>query len=276
MSRNTITELDAVESLAHDLKGPVAAARSWVDFIQHQGALNKQQLESMNRALQSLDKAAAMITDMLALTQMDGDLRRSAVDLGAALEQCIELLQPRAAERDVHLQWHRPAVPVVIYADEVLVKRLLDNLVQNAIKFNREGGEVRVVVSDHGAFVRVDVQDSGPGIPIEEQLFVFDRFYRGMDHRRARERGSGMGLAICKMIVDKHQGRIWLESTPGKGSTFSFVLPSATDHMVAGQNQGNHADLMRGDEASESADGVDDNQQESSEYPDSESRHDEV
>ncbi len=276
MNQKSITDLDAVQSLAHDLKGPLSSACSWVDMIQHQGALNEVQMHSLERALQALERATDMVKNMLALTQLDGDLARSAVDLGGLLKESIELFQPQIQQRRIEVTCRMPDAPVVIHADEVLIRRVVDNLLHNAIKFNREGGRVRITVSDHGAMVRVDVKDNGPGIPIEEQLFVFERFYRGVDHRRAKDRGSGMGLAICKVIVEQHDGQIWLESELGRGSTFSFELPLAGDHRVALNRDSVAGDLMRGDEASESADGVDDNQQESSEFHDAESRHDEV
>lgn len=273
MNKNVVTELDAVESLAHDLKAPLAVARSWVDIMQHAGPLNTDQSEALDKALQSLDRATDMIVNMLALTHPNDDLKLVPLDLGAALRQCVELLQPQAVERGIDVYCHLPHLPVIIQADESLMRRLLDNLLHNAIKFNHEGGTVEASVSYQGAFVRVDVQDDGPGVPADEQPLIFDRFYRGVKHRRARNRGSGMGLAICKTIVEQHGGSIWLESAPGQGSCFSFKLPIRPDHAPQRRSA---LDLMRGDEASESADGVDDDHQESAENPDAESRHDEV
>jgi NtrC-family two-component system sensor histidine kinase KinB len=103
---------------------------------------------------------------------------------------------------------------------------VLTNLVANGLRYTAAGGQITVSAGESGAFVEVNVRDNGQGIPYENQARIFDKFFQVKD--KAERRGSlGIGLAICKEIVKAHQGIIWVESTPGEGSTFSFTLPKA-------------------------------------------------
>ena len=104
---------------------------------------------------------------------------------------------------------------------------VLDNLVSNAVKFTMPGGRVRVRIQDKGEFVMVSVSDDGIGIPPEDREKVFERFYRAGNRSQVNAPGTGLGLAIAREVVDKHGGKIWLESELGKGTTFHFVVPAA-------------------------------------------------
>ena len=108
-------------------------------------------------------------------------------------------------------------------ANPVRLRQVLDNVVGNAIKYSEKDGEVKVSIHAEGDQIILQVSDNGPGIPIQDQAHIFDKFYRG--HNMDRQEGSGLGLAIVKSIVDAHQGRIWVESNVGQGSTFFIVLP---------------------------------------------------
>ena len=165
-----------------------------------------------------------------------------------------------------------------------LLGQVINNLVGNAIKYNRDKGKVWVRATDEQAFVRLDVADTGLGILEEEQPHVFERFYRVRNEDQPKINGSGLGLAIAQAVVEKHGGKIWVESVPGEGSTFSFTLPRAgarppnepryeSDHESAQEGESYAAHMER---ASEQSDAVDDKIQESTDSTESDSRSDEV
>ncbi len=135
-------------------------------------------------------------------------------------------LQAQAAARRVTLT--NDLGELAAYADETRTEQVLSNLLENAVKYGREGGTVTVGGRDAGAGkVEVFVQDDGPGIPPESLERVFERFYR-VDKARSREQGgTGLGLSIVKHIVQSHGGKVWVESEPGKGAKFCFTLPKA-------------------------------------------------
>jgi signal transduction histidine kinase len=113
-----------------------------------------------------------------------------------------------------------------VYADVRWISQVMDNLLINAIKYSGPGAKVNVTGFDKGEVVVVCIEDNGPGIPVEEQKLVFDKFYRGKKSA-SQVPGTGLGLAISKSVVEKHGGRIWIESKPGEGSKFLFALPVA-------------------------------------------------
>jgi signal transduction histidine kinase len=118
-------------------------------------------------------------------------------------------------------------------ANPIRLRQVLDNVVGNAIKYSGDNGEVKISIHAEGDQIILQVSDNGPGIPIPDQSHIFDKFYRGrnMDNQE----GSGLGLAIVKSIVDAHQGRIWVESNLGQGSTFFIVLPVNSPQIPTGR-----------------------------------------
>jgi signal transduction histidine kinase len=116
----------------------------------------------------------------------------------------------------------------VVYADRARINQALRNLVENALKYTPKDGRVSVTVKHDGEFIRVDVVDTGIGIPLEEQARIFRRFYR-VDHARSRsDGGTGLGLAICDQIIRAHQGEVEVESALGRGARFTMRLAAAT------------------------------------------------
>ncbi len=118
-------------------------------------------------------------------------------------------------------------------ANPIRLRQVLDNVVGNAIKYSNKDGEVTISIHSEGDQIILQVTDDGPGIPIPDQAHIFDKFYRGRN--MDKQEGSGLGLAIVKSIVDAHQGRIWVESNLGQGSTFFIVLPVNSPTIPAGR-----------------------------------------
>jgi signal transduction histidine kinase len=126
-----------------------------------------------------------------------------------------------AIELDAKIATNLP----LVYADGARIVQVLGNLLRNAIKFTPNGGKIIVAVNDRSGRVEFSVNDSGPGIAVENQARLFDRYWQSSNGARAR--GTGLGLSIAKGIVDAHGGEIWVRSAPGQGSTFGFVIPAA-------------------------------------------------
>jgi signal transduction histidine kinase len=135
-----------------------------------------------------------------------------------------------------HLKVHTEiAQPLpALRANPIRLRQVLDNVVGNAIKYSNANGEIKITIHCEGDQMILQVTDEGPGIPFTDQQYIFDKFYRGSNISHEIE-GSGLGLAIVKNIVENQQGRIWVESAVGKGSSFFIVLPVLSEPAQAGK-----------------------------------------
>ncbi|HWT26028.1 MAG TPA: ATP-binding protein [Solirubrobacteraceae bacterium] len=213
-----------VADASHELRTPLAVMRAELDVTLRSGELDDEAREVLESAREEVDRMSRTVDNLLTLAQVDEGrlaLLRTRVDLADAVEAAARPLRPLAEHKGV-----RVAVggePAETHADLQHLQLALTNLIENAIKFTPEGGEVRVSAWTAGDEVGVTVEDDGPGIPAEARAHVFDRFYR-VDRARGRG-GSGLGLAICDEIARAHGGRIDVAGEEGRGSTFSLTLP---------------------------------------------------
>jgi signal transduction histidine kinase len=144
----------------------------------------------------------------------------------------VKELLPLAQELEIDLQLTVPSNLPLLYVDQEQIERVLLNLVDNAIKFTPSGGQVVIEayppqrLGGHDGFVRVQVRDTGPGVPDEHKERLFDRFAQ-MEGQKTQRRGTGLGLTFCKLAVEAHNGRIWVEDSPQGGAIFVFTLPAA-------------------------------------------------
>jgi signal transduction histidine kinase len=167
-----------------------------------------------------------MINDFLDLAQFEGSsyrLNEQETDLCWIVDCTIDELRPLADARRITLSKALPGKPVTLWGDARRLAQVLNNLVDNAIKFTEPGGQVAIKVQTHGSHVLVRVEDSGAGIPPEELPTLWDRYVRG----RSSAPGTGLGLLIVREIVEAHRGEVGVESEVGRGSTFWFRLPFA-------------------------------------------------
>jgi signal transduction histidine kinase len=170
-------------------------------------------------------QADALIQDLLDVARIEAGRLRidpGPEDVAELVGAALDVLAPLAAERGVELRRTLGSSLPDACVDSQRIHQAISNLVGNAIKFTPGGGCVTVSAQRAGAEVLVRVVDTGPGIPPEHLPHLFDRYWQGT---RPTRRGAGLGLPITKGIVEAHRGRIWVESTPGQGSTFSFTLP---------------------------------------------------
>jgi signal transduction histidine kinase len=171
----------------------------------------------MHRIVENLLTLARIDEGELPLLREPVDLRETATNVLASLSSLIETK---------HIRAEIQGGPIVVDGDRARLEQVLVNLTANAVKFSPLDGVVTVSLARDGASAVCTVTDMGPGIDAALLPHVFDRFVRG-DPARTGDGGSGLGLAICREIVTAHDGRIWVESRPGLGATFSFSLPAA-------------------------------------------------
>jgi signal transduction histidine kinase len=146
------------------------------------------------------------------------------LDLAAAIGEALALLRERASRKGLALEVAVDGAVGIVRADERKIKQVLLNLLSNAIKFTPEGGRVAITAAPAEREVTVSVCDTGVGIAPEDQPTVFEEF-RQVGAQTAQQEGTGLGLALCRKLVELHGGRIWVESQPGVGSTFAFTIP---------------------------------------------------
>jgi signal transduction histidine kinase len=174
---------------------------------------------------------AGLINDLLDLARIEAgkmELKAMRISLGGLVYEIVETLRPIATERSITLKAMAPELWVLVWADRDKITQVLMNLIGNAIKFTPPQGRVVVSTIRNGKeWVQVSVEDTGPGISAQEKEKIFDKFYQVAGEEKQKPKGTGLGLAISKSLVELHGGKIWVESEPGRGSTFSFTLPTS-------------------------------------------------
>jgi len=221
------TRQEFVANVSHELRTPLSHIKGYTETLLN-GAMDDPKIA--NRFLQTIERNAGrlqlLIEDLLTISELESggvsfDLR--AVELRPLITKICDDFRARAAGRTVRIETQCP--DLIIRADAGRFEQVLSNLVDNAFKYGSSGGRIVVGAVAAGDFAEVFVQDFGPGLAPETCERVFERFYR-VDQARSRDAGgTGLGLSIVKHIVQVHGGRVWVESTPGKGAKFFFTLP---------------------------------------------------
>jgi two-component system NtrC family sensor kinase len=188
--------------------------------------VNDQQAEFIRRVQFSVQSITSLITDLLDLGRIEAgfDTQNEITHLALVTRYAVDGLRQRAEAKRQTLLVDVPDNLPRVLGNPPRLRQMLANLLDNAIKYTPEGGILSLRAHDEGEVVILSVSDSGLGIPPADQPYIFDKFYRAANARQEFT-GSGLGLAIVKSIVDNHGGRIWLESKPGEGTTFTVMLP---------------------------------------------------
>ncbi|MFW6188990.1 MAG: sensor histidine kinase [Planctomycetota bacterium] len=230
-----LRELDEMKdwficSVSHELRTPLTSIISFSEILEHYEDLEAEEHREFAGVIrEESQRLARLIDDMLDLSRIARDelkLEAGQFDMAAVARRSARLFERQAAEKDMELRLELPA-EAPAYADEHAASRVLNNLLSNAFKFTPEGGTVELSVSPDDSTVVTRVRDTGPGIPPEDQEKVFQKFTQLESQLTSKPAGSGIGLAICREIVERSGGRIWVDSRPGEGSTFAFALPNA-------------------------------------------------
>ncbi|MFZ2905147.1 MAG: ATP-binding protein [Cyclobacteriaceae bacterium] len=218
-----------IADVSHELKTPIFAAQGFVHTLLD-GAMDDKAVRGkfLKKAAKSLDGLDALVQDLVTLSHIEtGQIKMhfETFDLFELTEEVFEQLEDKAENRNIKLQIEVDKNKVMVFADWQRISQVMTNLVSNAIKHSYENDVVSVYFETTKRNVTVHVKDCGEGISAEHVSRIFERFYR-IDKSRSREKGgTGLGLAIVKHILENHNTKAEVESTPGKGSDFSFKLP---------------------------------------------------
>jgi len=240
VANQELRQLDAmkdwfVSAVSHELQTPLTSVRSFGEILENYEDLEPDERREFASVIrQESERLSEMIGDMLDLAKMaDGsaDLLPDYFDLPALVGRCCKLFSQEAHDRRIEFGHALAEDLPPAFADAKGVARVLNNLLGNAFKFTPDGGKIRVAAenepsgSEDGGFVQVLVTDTGVGIARRDQARIFERFTQVGSGLTDKPPGTGIGLTICREVVAKSGGRIWVESEPGRGSTFGFTLP---------------------------------------------------
>lgn len=218
---------DFIHTVSHDLRSPLTAVFGYMELVERTGPLNDNQLEFMRRLQGSVQHMTNLVNDLLDLGRLEAgfDTRRELVQPENVLRYTLDVFDSQIKKKKIKMETSITGELRPLRANPIRIRQMLDNLVGNAIKYTPEGGRVRVAISMQENQIVIRVEDTGPGIPAEEQNRVFEKFYRASNRPQGVE-GTGLGLAIVKSVADSHQGRVWVESKVGEGSAFVVLLPA--------------------------------------------------
>lgn len=239
---NDLREMDRhksewIQNVSHELRTPLTSIIGYVDLLLEGdlGPVTEDQVDGLGIIIDKARQLARLFDDILTLQSIDGEpLRLQRSSLVQLARYAIEDVQTLAERNGVEIvEAFEPDLPS-IYAHPGYIRQVFDNLLKNAVKFSPDGGRITVSIEDRGAALRVRVADEGIGIPREEQEKIWWRFYQVDGSMTRQYGGTGLGLAVVKRIVEKHDGRVEVESEPGRGSTFTVVLPKLSPSEVSG------------------------------------------
>lgn len=215
--------------MSHDLKTPVAKIEGLADFIKMKGELNVDQSKGVEQILsstQELDRFISSILDLAKVESRNIKLNIEQRDLNKIVEDVIGRVQFRAKEKNIQIDTElEPLFPTPV--DPNLITRVINNLIENAIKYSPENSRVLISTKEGGDSVEISVRDEGPGIPEKEKEHIFSKFYRISCDETMKQKGSGLGLYLVKYFVELHRGSIQVKDAEKKGSTFTVSLPIA-------------------------------------------------
>jgi two-component system NtrC family sensor kinase len=226
-----LKQLDRIKSefvttVSHDLRSPLTAILGYVGLIKRVGPVNPQQDEFIKRIEISANAITTLITDLLDLGRIEAgfDAQKELVNLSRLVKHAADGLSPKAGLKGQKFVANIPDDLPPVLGNTIRLRQLSANLIDNAIKYTPEGGAVTVNLLEADDQEILTVSDTGIGITLADQPYIFDKFYRAKDVPEHIQ-GTGLGLSIVKSIVESHGGRIWVDSKPNQGTTFTVVLP---------------------------------------------------
>lgn len=223
-----------VSAVSHELRTPLTSIKGYAAILMagKLGAVPesvKARLEKINKHSDSL---TSLVNDLLDISRIESgkvEMKLERLHLKDVVDDVVDIMAPQIKGKKIRLSIEIPENINTCMADKTQLGRVFTNLLGNAIKFTPEKGEITVKAKETEKFLQIDVQDSGIGISEESLEKIFDEFYRVDNEVNQKIKGTGLGLSLVKRIIEAHGGKIWANSKPGKGSTFSFTLPKAKE-----------------------------------------------
>jgi two-component system, OmpR family, phosphate regulon sensor histidine kinase PhoR len=219
---------DFVATVSHDLRSPLTAILGYVELIERAGPITDRQRDFIRRVHVNVHNITRLMDDLLHLGHIESgfDSNKEKVSISQMVQFALDGFTRQLAEKKLIVHCNMPDNSSTLLANPVQIRQMLDKMLDNSIKYTPTGGEISIQTRIEQNQLILELQDTGPGISALDLPYIFDKFYRG-SQAMAANNGTGLGLAIVKSIVETHQGRIWVQSPPGKGTTFTVVLPLA-------------------------------------------------
>ena len=226
-------ELDSLKSefvatVSHDLRSPLTLMRGYATMLEMVGELNDQQQGYVRKIVSGVENMSRLVNNLLDLGRIEigVGLQVETISIHDIVERVVGALQLQATQKNISLTVELPRdLPASIEADQALLHQGVYNLVENAIKYTPNGGQVQVRVRATDKELVFEVKDDGIGISPSDLPRLFEKFYRGKQRDARSQHGSGLGLAIVRSIAERHGGKVWVESELGKGSVFFLLVP---------------------------------------------------
>lgn len=219
---------DELANVVHELRSPMASIIGYSELMLMKPDMNPQQVRNnLNSIKREATRLSQMINDFLDLTRLETGrihMEKEPVNLQALTEEVIEQLYPQSKDKDIAVNFRINGKIPEVDGDWNRLKQVVWNLLDNAIKYNRQGGTVDVSLACNNVRTLFSVRNTGNGIPSDELEFVFEKFYRVLEENTGVQ-GTGLGLPIAKKVIEAHNGDIWVESEVGQSTTFTFSLP---------------------------------------------------
>jgi len=221
---------DFVSNVSHELRTPLTSIKGYANILSDGklGAMNEDQKQRLLRINEQTNTLTQLVNDLLDISRIESGnvtMEFKPMTAQSLLENPIDLLQPQMREKQIALHIESEEKPIEIWVDREKMERVLLNLLGNAVKFTPSGGSVTVQISNRKELVQFDVSDTGIGIDAKDIQHLFEEFFRSENAIRQNIKGTGLGLSLAKRIIEAHEGKIWVKSKVGQGSTFSFSLP---------------------------------------------------
>jgi signal transduction histidine kinase len=218
-----------VSMVAHELRLPITGIIGFAQTL-HNLELSQENKKKYLTIIETEGKRLSkLIEDLLDISKIESgyvEIKYSLIDISQLIKEILDFIK---VTKEISIQTKIPADLSEITADRDKLRQVLNNLISNAVKFNKPGGEIIVSAKEKNKEIEISVKDEGPGIEKGEQDKIFNKFYISKNSEIRKKRGSGLGLTIIKRIVEMHKGKIWVESEVGKGSVFSFSIPKKTE-----------------------------------------------
>jgi len=232
-----LLEENFITMVSHQLRSPLVAIQQYFEVILAGmvGQVEEKQKEMILRARERLDGLLKLISDWLDLAKINrGQIvdKLKPVSLKKVLENQLEFLKPLAKENEVTVELAPFSGNDLIQGDEETLEQAFANLINNAIRYNKPKGRVKISIKEKDAFLATEIEDTGIGMAKEHLSLIFDQFYRVSRSETQKTKGTGLGLSIAKKIVDAHNGSIQVASELGKGSTFTVLLPKEEEKKI--------------------------------------------
>ena len=219
-----------VSTVTHELRTPLTSIRAFCEILREDPNVDLVQrrkfLDIITKESERLTRLINQVLDLSKIESGKADWQHARVDMKEVISDTVTAMEQQFQERNIKIEVRAPERVAMVSGDVDRIIQVMLNLLSNAVKFCDAGkGRMEIVLSEHNGWLRVDVRDNGRGISVQDQAIIFDKFRQAGDTLTDKPQGTGLGLHICRHIVEHHGGRLWVESRPGEGACFSFTLP---------------------------------------------------